>query len=107
MAGMKTQTYNLIKLLVELTSQDDIYDVKAKISVAAPHKDAIRNIFFVQKERKYLTISREGTISIWMTNFRLVKSFSLKELGLNNAWILESYYIADQNRLIVITDDRR
>ena len=90
-----------------LTSQDDIYDEKAKVTVVAPHKDCIKNMFFVQKERKYLTISREGTVGIWMTNFRLVKSFSLKELGLNNAWILESFYIADQNRLIVITDDRR
>jgi WD40 repeat protein len=97
------QTYPLIN-----SCQESIIDDTKRTTVQLPHKDQIKSIHFVIKERKYLSVSKDGDICIWSTNFRLAKSFYLRDLGFNNSsWILDTFYINDQNRLVVVTDDRR
>lgn len=80
---------------------------RRKISYT-PHKDMIVYLDYVQKERKYLSISRDGLIGLWSLSMVLHRMTSLSEfLPFFQAWILDAKFMAETSRLIVVTDSRK
>ncbi|KAL7754106.1 hypothetical protein RI367_000086 [Sorochytrium milnesiophthora] len=85
-----------------------IVDERTRKLVDSPHKDLIRTIEYLPKERKYLSISRDGSMCFWSSKLKLQKSIASKDLGgTNQAWVTHAVCMHDFNKLAIITDDRQ
>jgi WD40 repeat protein len=84
-----------------------LVEERKKKSCPSPHRDMIVRIDYVPKERKYLTISRDGMICVWTMSMKVVRTIHTSEFNLPNAWVLDAKFIAETNRLVLITDNRQ
>jgi len=88
-----------------------IFDEKNKKTYPGLHKDIIVGIFYTIKERKYLSISRDGVANIWGLNFNLQRSINILELSsltydITHFWITDAIFMQEYNRLVVSSDNR-
>ncbi|KAJ3336526.1 WD40 repeat domain 95 [Kappamyces sp. JEL0680] len=79
-------------------------DEKRRKLCATPHRDMVIYIDFVTKERKYVTVSRDGTICVWSPSLKLHRMTTTREFLEKESWVLGAKYMAECNRLILITD---
>lgn len=80
-----------------------IEEKKRKIC-STPHKDMIIFIDFVIKERKYLTVSRDGTICVWSLSMKLYRHTNTREFLGKDSWVLDAKFMPECSRLILVTD---
>ncbi|KAI9325972.1 WD40-repeat-containing domain protein [Zopfochytrium polystomum] len=84
----------------------NVIDEKIRKLISGPHKDMIKRIDFIAKERKYITVSREGTVCIWSLNLKLQRVINTKEFSQSMSWVADSVFMHDHGKLVIITDDR-
>jgi WD40 repeat protein len=84
-----------------------LIEERRKKSHNTPHRDMVVSISFVTKERKYLTVSRDGTICIWTLSLKLIRKVHASEFNIPDGWVLDAKFIQDANRLVLITDNRQ
>ncbi|KAI8914980.1 WD40-repeat-containing domain protein [Powellomyces hirtus] len=82
-----------------------IFDERIKKLFNSPHKETIRRIDYIPKERKYISVSRDGTVCFWAQNLKLQRVIPAKDFS-RVSWVSDSLYLTDHNRLVTITDDR-
>jgi WD40 repeat protein len=75
------------------------------------HKDIVIKVFYTIKERKYLSISRDGTANIWGLNFNLQRSINILDLSsltydTTHFWVTDATFMQEYNRLVVCSDNR-
>ncbi|KAJ3083935.1 WD repeat-containing protein 49, partial [Rhizoclosmatium hyalinum] len=97
MAGSMGETEHLINVI----------DEKIRKMINGPHKDMIKRIDFVPKERKYVTVSREGIVGIYGLNLKLQKTVDTKKFFPNMSWVADALFMHDHAKLVIITDDRQ
>ncbi|KAJ3276764.1 WD40 repeat domain 95 [Terramyces sp. JEL0728] len=91
----------------EEEEQQTVIDERRRKLVSGPHKDMIIRIEYVAKERKYLTISREGIICVWTLSAKLHKTISTRDFNPRQAWVLDAKYMPECSRLVIVTDNRQ
>ncbi|KAI8996010.1 WD40-repeat-containing domain protein [Gaertneriomyces semiglobifer] len=91
-----------------------VFDDRVKRHFGSPHRDVIKRVEYIPKERKYISISREGTISLWSNSLRLQRLVHLHDPGAHgslstrkSAWISDATYLSDWNKMVTVTDDRQ
>ncbi|KAI8818479.1 WD40-repeat-containing domain protein [Fimicolochytrium jonesii] len=89
----------------ENSEAQSIFDERVRKLFNSPHKDIIRYIDYIAKERKYITVSREGTVCYWSSTLKLQRIIAAKDFN-RHAWVADAVYLAEHNRLITVTDDR-
>ena len=62
---------------------------------------------YIARERKYITVSREGSICLWSLDLKLQRIVSIRQFAPKTSWVSDAKYMHDLNRVILITDDRR
>ncbi|KAJ1510084.1 WD repeat-containing protein 49, partial [Coelomomyces lativittatus] len=82
-----------------------VIDEKICKLVDSPHKDLILRIDYIIKERRYVSISRDGSICLWTPRLKLQKMFTTREF--NQSWVTDATFLHDQNKLVIISDDRQ
>ncbi|KAJ3185585.1 WD40 repeat domain 95 [Geranomyces variabilis] len=90
---------------LENSEAHSIFDERIKKLFNSPHKDTIRRIDYIPKERKYISVSRDGTVCFWAQNLKLQRVIPAKDFS-RQSWVADSLYLPDHNRLVTITDDR-
>lgn len=83
-----------------------VIDEKVRKQISGPHKDMIKRIDFIPKERKYITVSRDGTVCLWSLHLKLQRVINTKEFCQNMSWVADSLLMPDHGKLVIITDDR-
>ncbi|KAJ3262291.1 WD40 repeat domain 95 [Boothiomyces macroporosus] len=91
----------------EEEEQQTVVDERRRKLVVGLHKDMIIRIEYVAKERKYLTVSRDGIICIWTLSAKLYKIVSTRDFNPRQAWVLDAKYMPECSRLVVVTDNRQ
>ncbi|KAJ3325129.1 WD repeat-containing protein 49 [Boothiomyces sp. JEL0866] len=91
----------------EEEEQQTVIDERRRKLVSGPHKDMIIRIEYVAKERKYLTISRDGIICVWTLSAKLYKVISTRDFNPRQAWVLDAKYMPECSRLVIVTDNRQ
>eukprot|EP00842_Homolaphlyctis_polyrhiza_P005998 jgi/Hompol1/639/HPOL_002560-RA len=97
----------MMTVSIETDDLNDILDERKKKIVGVPHKDMIVKIDYVLKERKYLTVSREGIVCLWSKSLKLNRVINTKELNPRTSWVHDSRFMHEHNKLMIITDDRQ
>ncbi|KAJ3193190.1 EF-hand calcium binding domain 8 [Irineochytrium annulatum] len=92
---------------MEADDMRTVIDERVRRFINGPHKDMIKRIDFIQKERKYITVSREGTVCLWGMNLKLLKVINTKDLTQNFSWVSDAIFMQDNGKLVIITDDRQ
>ncbi|KAJ3217574.1 WD40 repeat domain 95 [Dinochytrium kinnereticum] len=92
---------------MENDNGNSVIDEKIRKFINGPHKDMIRRIDFIAKERRYLTVSREGTVCIWGQNLKLQRIINTREFTQSMSWVSDSVFMQDNGKLVIITDDRQ
>ncbi|KAJ3105689.1 WD40 repeat domain 95 [Phlyctochytrium planicorne] len=92
---------------METDDSGNVIDEKIRKLINGPHKDMIRRIDFIVKERKYITVSREGTVCIWGQNLKLQRIINTKDFTQSMSWVSDSVFMQDNGKLVIITDDRQ
>ncbi|KAI9222237.1 WD40-repeat-containing domain protein [Blastocladiella britannica] len=82
-----------------------VVDEKVRKLVDSSHKDLIKRIDYVTKERKYVSISRDGCVCMWSPKLKLLRHYLLREGA--QAWVTDCVLMQDQNKIAVISDDRQ
>ncbi|KAI8827856.1 WD40-repeat-containing domain protein [Chytriomyces cf. hyalinus JEL632] len=100
-------TYMMAGSMGEAQNMINVIDEKIRKLINGPHKDMIKRIDFVPKERKYVTVSREGIVGIYGLNLKLQKTIDTKKYTPNMSWVADSLFMHDHGKLIIITDDRQ
>ncbi|KAJ3016984.1 WD40 repeat domain 95 [Thoreauomyces humboldtii] len=90
---------------LENSEAHSIFDERIKKLFNSPHKETIRRIDYIPKERKYISVSREGTVCFWAQNLKLQRVIPAKDFN-RLSWVADAMYLTDHSRLITITDDR-
>ncbi|KAI8911806.1 WD40-repeat-containing domain protein [Gorgonomyces haynaldii] len=85
----------------------DILNEKNRKLVGSPHKDMIVKIEFVAKERKYLTVSKDGIICLWTMSLKLHRSINTREFNPRQAWVQDCKFIPEHSKLVIVTDNRQ
>ena len=67
----------------------------------------MRKVEFVSRERKYISVSRDGIVCIWNMNGRLQKTIDTKALSGTTAWVSDAICLSDQGKLAILCDDRK
>ena len=44
---------------------------------------------------------------IYALNFKVIKSFSLADLGIHSSWVVNVFYIPEHHKHIIVSDDRK
>ncbi len=91
----------------EVDDASIIIDDKSKKSASVPHRDMLIFLHFINRERKYVTVAREGSISLWSTQLQLIRHINIRDFTPKASWVADAVYIKDLNRIALITDDRR
>ena len=99
-------TYMMTVSLEEATSTS-VLDEKIKALASTPHRDMIIFIDLIPRERKYVTVSREGYICLWTVTLKLQRVVNIREFIPKSSWVSDAKYLHDHNRVALITDDRR
>ncbi|KAL2911515.1 hypothetical protein HK105_209004 [Polyrhizophydium stewartii] len=97
----------MMTVSIETDDPNDILDERRKKIVGVPHKDMIVKIDFVQKERKYISVSREGVVCLWSRSLKLNRVINTKEFNPRTSWVHDARFMHEHNKLIIITDDRQ
>ncbi|KAI8812174.1 WD40-repeat-containing domain protein [Cladochytrium replicatum] len=97
----------MISGAMEDNHQSAVFDERIKKVINCPHKDMIKRIDFIAKERKYISVSREGTVCLWAPNFKLQRVINTQDIAPKEAWVTDALFMHDQGRLVTITDDRQ
>ncbi|KAJ3092952.1 WD40 repeat domain 95 [Quaeritorhiza haematococci] len=84
-----------------------IFDERVRKLLGSPHKDMIKRIDFVAKERKYISVSRDGTVCLWTPNLKLQRSINTRDLNPKVSWVADAMFMQDYNKLVIISDDRQ
>ncbi|KAJ3375003.1 WD repeat-containing protein 49 [Allomyces arbusculus] len=82
-----------------------IVDEKIRKLVDSSHKDLIKRIDYITKERKYMSISREGSLCLWSPKLKLQRSLVTREGS--QSWVTDAVLLQDQNKLAIVSDDRQ
>lgn len=86
----------------------DVLNEKKRSIIASPHKDMIMKIEYVTKERKYISISRDGIICIWTATLKLHRFINTRDFdNTKTCWVQDAKYLVEHNKLVLITDDRQ
>ncbi|KAI9094719.1 WD40-repeat-containing domain protein [Phlyctochytrium arcticum] len=83
-----------------------IFDERIKKFFNSPHKDIIKRLDYIVKERKYISVSREGGVCLWAQNLKLQRVVYARDLG-RMSWLSDAIFIQEHNRLVTVTDDRQ
>ena len=67
----------------------------------------IKKIDFIAKERKYITVSRDGYALLWNTDFVIQKSIQTRDLIASASWVTDAMFMHEYNKLVIINDDRQ
>ncbi|KAI8614723.1 WD40-repeat-containing domain protein [Chytriomyces sp. MP71] len=100
-------TYMMAGAMGETENFMSVIDEKIRRLINGPHKDMIKKIDFVPKERKYITVSREGIVGLYGLNLKLQKTIDTKKFTPSMSWVADSLFMHDHGKLIIITDDRQ
>ncbi|KAJ3227462.1 WD40 repeat domain 95 [Clydaea vesicula] len=84
-----------------------IFDDRVKRLLGSPHRDMIKIIDFIFKERKYLSVGRDGTICLWNQNLKLQKVMYTKDFFPQMSWVADALFVQEFNKLIIVTDNRQ
>lgn len=69
--------------------------------LSTPHRDNILKINYSPTNKRFLTVSKDGTVCSWSEHFRLLKSF--KNVGYSNILLLKNSFQPDQNKISSLT----
>ncbi|KAJ3056388.1 WD repeat-containing protein 49 [Rhizophlyctis rosea] len=100
-------TYMMTGAMEGSVTVNIVFDERLRRQISPPHKDMIKRVEFIQKERKYISISREGLICLWTPNLRVQRVINTKDFIPGMAWVADAAFMHDQNKLVLITDDRQ
>ncbi|KAH9256592.1 hypothetical protein BASA81_005284 [Batrachochytrium salamandrivorans] len=92
---------------IEMEEFGDILDEHKHKLVSVPHKDMIIRIDFVQRERRYLSVSRDGIVCLWTKLFKLSRTINTHELNPKTSWAQDARFMHQHNKLVIVTDDRQ
>ncbi|KAJ3129013.1 WD40 repeat domain 95 [Nowakowskiella sp. JEL0407] len=92
---------------MEADNLSHVFDERIRKLVNCPHKDMIKKIEFIPRERKYISVGRDGTTCLWAPNLKLQRTINTTELNPKQSWIADAAYMHDQSKLALITDDRQ
>ena len=87
--------------------QKVVFNERDKKSYEGRGRDMIKKIDYIPKERKYITVSRDGYALLWNTDFLIQKSIQTRELTSSDAWITDAIFMHEYNKLVTINDDRQ
>ncbi|KAI8902061.1 WD40-repeat-containing domain protein [Globomyces pollinis-pini] len=97
--------------MMTVNSENDeshnLIDERRRKLVNGPHRDMIIRIDYVPKERKYLSVSRDGMVCLWSLSMKLYRTINTREFNARQCWVLDAKYMAESNRLILVTDSRQ
>ncbi|KNE54965.1 hypothetical protein AMAG_00905 [Allomyces macrogynus ATCC 38327] len=82
-----------------------IVDEKIRKMVDSSHKDLIKRIDYITKERKYISMSREGSLCLWSPKLKLQRLLVTREGS--QSWVTDAVLLQDQNKLAIVSDDRQ
>ncbi|RKP20946.1 hypothetical protein ROZALSC1DRAFT_27617, partial [Rozella allomycis CSF55] len=91
---------------IELGDRKQVFVEKDKKTLHCKSKDVIKRIDYIQKERKYVTVSRDAIATLWNPEFVLQKSINLKDLIRTDSWVTDACFLHEYNKLALINDDR-
>jgi hypothetical protein len=91
----------------DTTDLKTVFNDKERRQIPAKNKDMIKRIDYIPKERKYLTVSRDGVVNLWNPDFVIQKSVQLRTLMNSDAWIIDACFLHEYHKLAVITDNRQ
>lgn len=78
--------------------------------LGTPHREDIIKLEFVAKERKYVSVSRDGIVSLWNLNMELHRTIDIMTLNTTSQapyWIQDAKYIHEHSKLVLVSDDRQ
>ena len=84
----------------------NLIDEKSRSLQRTLHQEAIIYIDFIPRERRYITVSKDGLVSFWNTDFSLQKLVDSKDFSPGEAWINAAKYLNKHNKLACALDDR-
>jgi hypothetical protein len=84
-----------------------VIDEKSRKLASVPHRDMLIFIHFINRERKYVSVGREGSISLWSTSLQLTRYINIRDFTPKASWVSDAVYIQELNKIALITDDRR
>lgn len=100
-------TYMMAASNEENSSVSIVFDDRIRRLLNSPHKDMIKRIDFIQKDRKYISVGRDGTICIWSQKFKLQKILSTQDFFSSASWVGDAVFMQDSRKLAITTDRRQ
>eukprot|EP01136_Pigoraptor_vietnamica_P017476 Opistho-1_new@62676 len=117
-------TYMLLEKKGELEMMEGdtrtIFHVNNRFRVdSMPSKDVIRKVLFVQKDRKYISVARDGVVCVWKSDLsQVLHTFYIgchkspqvtpqNSLSVNSSWITDAIFLPNLNKMLVAFDDRQ
>ncbi|EGF76597.1 hypothetical protein BATDEDRAFT_92606 [Batrachochytrium dendrobatidis JAM81] len=97
----------MMTVSIETDDLRDILDERNRKIVTMPHKDMVIRIEYVSRERKYLSVSRDGVVCLWSRALKLNRSINTKELYSKTSWTQDARFMHKHNKLIIISNDRQ
>lgn len=98
-------------IMTGITAEDDgdvkIIEERYKKNILSSHREGIVRIDYIARERKFITIGREGLICLWTASMQLLKTINTKDFVSRASWVSDAYYMQDHGKLITLTDDRQ
>jgi WD40 repeat protein len=85
----------------------DVFNEKLRRMILTPHKDMIKRLEYVVKERKCVSVSREGVICLWTTTLKLHRVINTRDFNSRQSWVHDAKFIPENNKLVIVTDDRQ
>lgn len=73
---------------------------------STPHKDLIVRMDYIARERKYLTVSRDGVVCLWSPQLNLFRTVNLAETMARSVWVVDAAYLHDHSKLAIALDSR-
>ena len=111
-------TYMVLEKQAEFEMMEEadsnVFEVEGRFTLSTreqgTHKDMIKTMLYVPKEKKYLTCSKDGMFCWWSENLQLARMFEAPKVknssGFSPAWITDCAYLNGLNKLAVSTDNR-
>ncbi len=84
-----------------------VLDGKLRTLQRTLHQEAIIYIDYIPRERRYLTVGRDGLVSLWSPDFLLQRVMDTKEFNPGDSWINDAKVLNEHNKLACVLDDRR
>jgi WD repeat-containing protein 49 len=100
-------SYMMSRSSEKVASSHQICDVRLRHNVRTQHQEVIVLVDYVVRERRYVTVSKDGMVCLWDQNLAIQRVMDTKDYLPIRAWINDAIYLHEQNKLVCVFDERQ